>query len=486
MKKILIYSMMALSLMTTSCEKFLDVKPQSQIPTEDIFKQETGYEDALIGCYVKMTTDELYGRFLTLEGLDFMAQYYSEAPNTSLQGALKEFNYKNEEVEAQLKATYNAFYNAILHVNEVIEHISAPAASNVVKSELKRKVLKGEALGLRAFLHFDLLRLYGQIPQNAVKTVSLPYSEKTGVEDRPLYDFKSYVDKVLSDLTEAEQLLAEDPVLTHNLRQHVYKDVTDKFYHYRRFRFNYFAVKALQARVCLYVGEKEKAYSAARQLVGQKEKNGTSYFQLAGNEDFQLGNFALPGETIFGLSNNQLQNERYEILFKNRKPGNYMNFSPKRKKELFKGRNTSVNNRFNKIWGEHTSINGTTLNYYKKYLQNEEYGNDQRMMDDRCFYPMFRVSEMYLIMMETSNDLNEINQLFTTYFLARNEQLPAPFDNLENARKEVIDEYRREFMAEGQMFFTYKRLGTKAMKWRNQEVTETDYVVPVPASEITK
>lgn len=163
-----------------------------------------------------------------------------------------------------------------------------------------------------------------------------------------------------------------------------------------------------------------------------------------------------------------------------------MNFSPKRKKELFKGRNTSVNNRFNKIWGEHTSINGTTLNYYKKYLQNEEYGNDQRMMDDRCFYPMFRVSEMYLIMMETSNDLNEINQLFTTYFLARNEQLPAPFDNLENARKEVIDEYRREFMAEGQMFFTYKRLGTKAMKWRNQEVTETDYVVPVPASEITK
>ena len=50
---------MALSLAITSCEKFLDMKPQSEIPTEDLFKTENGFEDALMGCYVKMTSDDL-------------------------------------------------------------------------------------------------------------------------------------------------------------------------------------------------------------------------------------------------------------------------------------------------------------------------------------------------------------------------------------------------------------------------------------------
>ena len=477
---------MALSLTVTSCEKFLDVKPQSQIPTEDLFLKENGFEDALMGCYVKMTSQDLYGSFLSYGGIDHMAQYYSHPSASSMEGALREFNYKNEFVEMQLKATYNDFYNAILHANEVIEHINLPNAAEVVKSEAKRNMLKGEALALRAYLHFDVQRLFGQMPQNAEKTISLPYSEVTGVEDRPLYNFNDYLGKVLADLSEAEKLLAEDPAITYNLREQMHEEVEDNFMQYRKFRMNYYAVKALQARVYLYIGEKEKAYAAAKELVDLKEANGQNYFKLAGEEDFSHGHYALPSETIFGLSSAQLDDPNVDHLFTNREPSSFeMNFSIQRKNEMFHGRNTAVNNRYGKIWGTQTSVVGTQLNIYKKYLQNDKNPSDTDKLNFRCFYPMLRFSEIYLIMMETSDNLDEINQLFYTYMVARNEQ-PAPFENIEAAKEEIIKEYRREFMAEGQMFFTYKRLGTEQMLWRNQSVGENNYIAPVPASEIVK
>ncbi|MFR7875335.1 MAG: hypothetical protein ACLU4J_02470 [Butyricimonas paravirosa] len=40
-------------------------------------------------------------------------------------------------------------------------------------------------------------------------------------------------------------------------------------------------------------------------------------------------------------------------------------------------------------------------------------------------------------------------------------------------------------MEKRQMFYTYKRLGEKNMLWKvDRDVTENDYVVPLPSSEL--
>ena len=83
MKRNLLYILISLCVALTSCEDFLNVKPQTQVPTEDFFNNEAGYEDALIGCYVKMTSSNLYGRFLTMSGIDYLAQYYNKMSLTS-------------------------------------------------------------------------------------------------------------------------------------------------------------------------------------------------------------------------------------------------------------------------------------------------------------------------------------------------------------------------------------------------------------------
>jgi hypothetical protein len=59
------------------------------------------------------------------------------------------------------------------------------------------------------------------------------------------------------------------------------------------------------------------------------------------------------------------------------------------------------------------------------------------------------------------------------------------FSSREELMAELLNEYRREFWAEGQMFYAYKRLNTKTMLWKtDREVTERDYIVPLPLSEV--
>lgn len=492
MKRNLLYILISLCVALTSCEDFLNVKPQTQVPTEDFFNYEAGYEDALIGCYVKMTSSNLYGRFLTMSGIDYLAQYYNQMSLTSAEYAFKTFDYANSSVEGQFKEVYNELYNVILQANDIIEHIDTKGAE-VVKSEYKRNIIKGEALAIRAFCHLDILRIFGQLPQGANTLVSLPYSEVTGVEDRPLYAFDKYVEKLGKDLTTAALLLSNSPEKEFKLVFNVPTNemiaqssvLQDDFYTYRKFRFNYYAVKALQARFYQYIGDTANAYSCAMEIINEKSADGINTMTFDNETDFSKGYYTLPTESIFALSSSELENRTTELnrLFKlGNTTDNPMLINADRKKELFQTRNSGSNNRFNKLWGEYVTGSGQPQPYLRKYFQNEIAAADSEKSRYRWQFPILRLSEMYLIAMECSEDLTEVNNMFYTYMVARNEQ-PAPFESLEAAKAEIVNEYRREFIAEGQMFFTYKRFGSSTMLWNNTQIREENYIVPVPASE---
>ena len=52
------------------------------------------------------------------------------------------------------------------------------------------------------------------------------------------------------------------------------------------------------------------------------------------------------------------------------------------------------------------------------------------------------------------------------------------FDGLNDRSGELMAEYRREFFAEGQLFYTYKRNQVKDILWlETQEMTEDDYIL---------
>lgn len=469
----------------SSCNKWLDVTPPTEIPEKEIFTREQGFEDALIGCYIKMNDDELYGESLSMKDIECLSQLWGKIDELNQKDLiyLKQFDYEAETSKAKFKSFYSKLYNIICQSNSVLDNLEI--TGEVIKSKTKRDIIKGEALALRAFCHFDLLRLFGQVPQNATINVSLPYVDRVSIDNAKLLGYNEYVERIKKDLEEAALLLVNDPVKTYNIvsLNLVTASATlnlDNYLTFRRFRLNYYAVKALQARFYLYIGDNSSANAAAMEIINAKDKNGVQTVSLAGDGDFNSYNNALPTETIFcvykaDLTTKTLNTDKFTI-------------STEQKKDLFTGCNTASNNRYNFLWGESVSNTGQKYLVLKKYSQTKgesDYTLENDKIQYRRFIPMLRLSEVYLIAMESSTNLTELNQLYKTYMLARNEQA-VNLDNLSAAKEVILNEYRREFFAEGQMFFAYKRLKSEKMLWSNAKILEQNYIIPVPNTELTK
>ena len=74
--------------------------------------------------------------------------------------------------------------------------------------------MKGEALGLRAFHYFDLLRLWGPIYSQDSTKACIPYREKFNSESAPLMAANEVMKRIVADLKAAEELLKNDPLWT--------------------------------------------------------------------------------------------------------------------------------------------------------------------------------------------------------------------------------------------------------------------------------
>ena len=89
---------------------------------------------------------------------------------------------------------------------------------------------------------------------------------------------------------------------------------------------------------------------------------------------------------------------------------------------------------------------------------------------------------MYLIIAECA-DLIEANTVYTEFLVARGVETT---ELTETNREEILQlEYLKEFLAEGQMFYVYKRMGAVTMRWSNRENGVDDYVLPLPLRELS-
>jgi hypothetical protein len=99
---------------------------------------------------------------------------------------------------------------------------------------------------------------------------------------------------------------------------------------------------------------------------------------------------------------------------------------------------------------------------------------------------MLRLSEMYFIAIETA-PLSEAQTLWAAYRTARNIPvtiLPSDPILLQNA---LLPEYRKEFYAEGQAFYAYKRLNsTTANVLFAPTGSSINYLFPLPKTELVK
>ena len=466
----------------TACNEWLDVKPEMQVEREELYQSEKGFQSALIGCYAKLKSENLYGSTLSYNSIEYLAQLWIANETFQL---LKDFEWESDYAKSFREGIYQNMYNAIAQANDLLLYLEKN--KGVLPDTNSYNLIKGEALAIRAFVHFDILRLFGQLPQNPTQTVQLPYAEVASVEAIPYYPYEEYVQKIFRDYDEAERLLGySDPILEFSFDELndnsliTDGEVSSDFEMNRTCRFNYWAVKALKARAYLYIGDRPNAYRCAKEVI-DAELDGEPVMELGGKADFEDKNYSCPSETLFGL-----QYFQYESIDNKFRGQNSLYAATSRNtilNDLFD--NLSSHNRYS-LWVEFFDA-GTGRMTLKKYWLQDEDEDLEVGESDKAEYlkiiPIIRLSEVYLIAIESTTDLAEANELMDTYWRAR-DVISTPYESRELLLQDILKEYRREFFAEGQMFYTYKRIGARQMLWRTEEVTESDYILPLPDREL--
>ena len=333
--------------------------------------------------------------------------------------------------------------------------------------------ITGEAYALRAFLHFDLLRLFGPVYLTNKNDRSICYNTEYALSASDLLPATEIVELVLKDLHEAEQRLANDPVIKQGPLTTEAETDAENYWRFRNMRLNYYAVKALQARVYLYAGENEKACEAARIVTGIQEAYFpfTDYTSVVGNS--KTPDRVFSSELLFALQNSQRNN--IFISYFSPELGDF---------QIFKTSNEYLNKIFD-------ALSARDMRYAPLWLDAVNY-------DFKCFYkyasventefynyliPLIRISEMYYILAEASTNeeeaLSSINKVLETRGLDR-------LTSYEQIPDKLLNEYQKEFWGEGQLFFYYKRLNMPSIPSAlgNDVVMDAlKYQMPLPQVE---
>ena len=488
MKYILLITLIAFC--TASCNDWLDVRPETEQKEEDQFSTVNGFWDALTGCYMTMAGSDLYGERLMYSNIESLANqwYMPEDMSRYEDEALSKHDYTTDYSRSAIEAIYGGLFNTIVQANMLIKY--ADERADVFTDEMMRAVVQGEAYAIRAYCQFDVLRLFGQVPQGS-RQVELPYSYTTSIYEMPAYyGFGKYVDLLKEDIAKALELLEKnDPLFEYSFAElNTNISLLDDHLRYRQSRLNYWAVKALEARLHLYVGETADAYRVAMEVINAKGPDGSSVMELSGQADLESGYLAMPHECLFYVSKFDLHDEAWSILQgpedQSFRPSTTLVITQDMFTNLYQDVSTTGYNRAGDMWTQ-VREPGSSLNYYtlQKYAWDDE--AEESTMTTRQLLPMLRMAELYLIAMEGAPSMTEVNELYSVYMEDHGiaPTMLTPLADEQALKTFLLNEYRREFFGEGQMFYTYKRTNTTDVQWMEAEMEEDYYILPLPETE---
>lgn len=495
MKKQYLYLLFILvgAVCMTSCESWLDETSNSEIREEDHFSTEVGFRQSLIGCYINMTDESLYGKELSwgmVETLGRQFQPYTTSASSS-NYYIQNYNYKHSTTVARVENIWAKAYNVIANANAALAVIDE---KETMMNPTNYSVIKGEFLAIRAYMHFELMRLYGYGNWAGRKAeidakYAVPYVKSVSKNPTDQVKTSEFFKLLIADLEEAAKYLAEDPVTGKHEWSHYEELNEDGFYDYRNLHLNYYAVKALQARVYLWEGSadsKAKALAAATEVIDDYYTNAASagtVVRWMGDTDFNSYP-ALALEHIFGLNINA---ERFNNL-----TAAYLKTALADTDEdayyltnadtyaIYENSNTDY--RFTKLL--QSQLTGIMVGFLP--LKLHQTSGAQQLFSYRI--PLMRMPEMYYIAAECHLANNDVEAALDLLTVVRNqrgvyEELDATM-SVEQAMEEIKKEYHKEFLLEGVMFYYYKRTGADVLPNMETPMTDAEYVLPYPEFEL--
>lgn len=475
------YILITLALLCTACSDWLDVQPRTEIKEEDIYAGEKGFKSVLDGVYIQLASKELYGINMSVYFPDLLAQlWYNQYETTERRVAAFDFTHQN--VEPVIEQIWKKYYTCVGHLNNLLYNLEH---TDVKFSFGNKELIRGEAYGLRAFIHLELLRMFGPVPEGATDGMpAIPYVEELTRQPLKLLtlNYGEVKRRIVRDLDTAAVYLKNDPFILGGMYDfnnpgnvHVTYEPLDTWHYYRQTHFNCYAVKAAKARFYQWIGEPAKANELALEVIGVKNPDGTDKFVLANESNsYSTGsgaNLVMQCEHLLAVNCSNHQKMVEGILTEGTKSAKLLS----RPADINKIYENTVNP------GDIRNVSGrywktdNSRNLSLKYIGS---GNIKGIN----MIPLMRLSEMYLILLENL-PATEAASWFTAYRQARAMSVNVIFNEATQAER-VEMEFRKEFMGEGQMFFYYKRHNTLSYSIPGKfTVPANGYVIPKPKSQ---
>lgn len=425
---IFLLTMMTLS----SCNKWLEIQPEDRFTEAQVFSSQQGFEDALNGVYLGIGSNSLYGENLTLSFLDVLAQSYMA---NSSSGPFKEvvsYNYGENAVRGRFNNIWNEAYTNIANINQLLANLDRYSANITAE---RATIMKGELKGMRAMLHFDLLKLYGPVYNSADSTdLSIPYYQKLSPEIGNFLPANQVMDLILTDVLEAGELLQNDAVKTKGNSDYLNK-----------YRFNYFANKALGARVYLWRNDKLNALKCAKEVIASSNLfPWVTPAKITG--DSQNPDRIFSTELLFSVFTKDLYTTYNKLFY----------YEVVASDILATGSSTYLDNIYENNSNDYRKDYvwkvppvGVSFPAFFKYADVVD-----KKKDFRNTIPIIRLSEMYYIAAETeTNEAAALEYLNTV----RNHRGIHSLSTVPSIEQEIRKEYIKEFYGEGQLWYYYKR-----------------------------
>lgn len=516
------------------CNDWLDLKPANQATEDELYSTGYGFRTALNGLYHKMSSTDLYGKQLSFAFVDVLSQQYdinSENMKSKTYLDLKDYKYDSRNVVPVIEKIWSNAYNIIANANNIISEIDKKSDEFFEEGEYEKKMIKGEALACRALMHFDLLRLFAPSLVNNDNGAYIPYVDSYPTLRPNAVPVKECINFIIDDLKMAQELtisfdtteiglsalctgggrfLGDYETSTYLGESNSNEKRVNIFFKNRGYRLHYYAVTALLARAYQYADMHEEALKCAEDVINTEWKKG-KYFQFNTNgienaegiSDWNeivkmwdlKTNLRLFDNLIFGCYNDKLHFSDNGVLhhfLKTLSIGTY----------IVESNYFNVNIEKQNIFVNSNNLDESDIDVRSRYLlfgANEGAAtisgkwyysdNDQIRSNNFNTIPMIRLTEMYYIAAESyarDNDFGKAKELLKEVRSERGCVGEINLSSWEEFQIELINDARREWISEGQLFYLYKRLnasvdfadGNAARPLKREEA-----VVPVPANQ---
>jgi hypothetical protein len=188
MKKNILYKsllVLSISMVSLSCEKFLDDKPKTSLTTGNSYSTAKDIENVLTGCYnIFYSTDYYQWEYVMMNDV--------RSDNAYPGGNNEEtfFDYDRFNLPASNSHNYvnwGNLYKGIARANILLNKIAE--ITDPALTADRRKQIIGEASFLRAYHYFQLVKLYGGVPLELASNTANPAStRKARATEKEVYD----------------------------------------------------------------------------------------------------------------------------------------------------------------------------------------------------------------------------------------------------------------------------------------------------------